>query len=55
MPTMKLVCVQPFHGYERGDEVTDENEVSQLLTSEHEHHFVRVSVPDEQPTEPPPA
>jgi hypothetical protein len=46
MPTLKLVCVHPFHKFEVGQEVTDPAEVNRLNTSEHEHHFVRVNVPD---------
>ena len=37
----KLVCTQPFHGYKKGQEVTDQDEVARLL-NDREHHFVRV-------------
>lgn len=56
MPTMKLVCVHPFHYdaqhfYAVGQEVTDPEEMAKL-SEDREHHFVRVSVPDPEP--PPP-
>ena len=38
----KLVCTQPFHGFEKGQEVTDPAEVERLL-EDREHHFVRVN------------
>lgn len=47
----KLVCTQPFHGYEKGQEVTDPAEVERL-SDDREHHFVRVAyepAPDPAP------
>ena len=41
----KLVCTEPFHGYVKGQEVTDPAEVAKLM-DDREHHFVRVAVPD---------
>jgi hypothetical protein len=32
---------QPFHGYEKGQEITDPDEVARL-SEDREHHFVRV-------------
>ena len=40
----KLVCVHPFHGYDKGQEITDANEVARLLV-DREHHFVKVVAP----------
>lgn len=46
-----LVCRVPFHGYEKGQMVTDPAEVNRLLTSEanggldRDHHFVRIAAP----------
>ena len=40
----KLVCTHPFHGYEKGQEVTDHDEVARL-SEDREHHFVRVAAP----------
>jgi hypothetical protein len=37
----KLVVTQPFHGYEKGQEITDQAEVARL-SEDREHHFVRV-------------
>lgn len=39
-----LVCVHPFHKYERGQKITDAIEIATLL-DDREHHFVRVPVP----------
>ena len=44
----KLVCTQPFHGYEKGQEITDPAEVERL-SEDREHHFVRVFVEDAEP------
>ena len=38
----KLVCTLPFHGYAKGQEITDPDEVAKLL-DDREHHFVRVN------------
>ena len=38
----KLVCTQPFHGYAKGQEITDPSEVARL-SEDREHHFVRVA------------
>lgn len=38
----KLVCTLPFHGYVKGQEVTDPVEVAKLM-DDREHHFVRVN------------
>ncbi len=44
----KLVCTQPFHGYEKGQEVTDRDEVERL-SEDRERHFVRVFFEDAPP------
>ena len=43
MAQFELVVVQPFAGYERGDRVTDQVKVEEILSSEHEHNVVRVA------------
>jgi hypothetical protein len=42
----KLVCVSEYHGYSKGQEVIDPEQVADLLT-DREHHFVRVNMTDE--------
>jgi hypothetical protein len=37
----KLVITQPFHGYVKGQEITDADEIARL-SEDREHHFVRV-------------
>lgn len=49
----KLVCVQPFHGYAKGQEITDPTEVAKL-SSDRDHHFVRVKLSDATPPAAPP-
>jgi hypothetical protein len=39
-----LVCVNPFHGYEKGQMITDPAEVEKLM-ADREHHFVRIAAP----------
>ena len=41
----KLVCTHPFHGFEKGQEVTDPAEVAKY-SADRDQHFVRVLVPD---------
>jgi len=44
-----LVCVVPFHGYEKGQMVTDQTKVAEL-SKDRDHHFVRVArAPDPEP------
>ncbi len=43
-----LVCVQPFHGYDKGQIVTDEAEVLKLM-EERDPHFVRIPAPEPAP------
>jgi len=40
-----IVCVSPFHNYQKGQMIIDQVEVAKLL-SDREHHFVRVAVPN---------
>lgn len=40
-----LICVHPFHGYEKGQTITDPSEVEKL-TEDRERHFVRINAPD---------
>ncbi len=42
----KLVCTHPFHGFEKGQEVTDPEEIAKH-NEQREHHFVRVAIPEE--------
>lgn len=39
----KLICVHPFHGYAKGQEITDQAEVARLM-QDRDHHFVRVAM-----------
>lgn len=43
----KLVCVNPFGDYAKGQEVTDKGEVERLL-NDREQYFVRVAMPEEE-------
>jgi hypothetical protein len=36
--TYKLVVVSPFNDYKRGDEITDQEVVKNILDKDHEHH-----------------
>ena len=47
----KYVVTQPFHGYDKGDEITDPDEIAKVL-ADHDFRVVRVYVPD--PDAPPP-
>jgi len=44
----KLVVTQEFHGYQKGQEITDPDVIAQVL-AENEPRIVRVTVPDEPP------
>lgn len=49
-----LVCVQPFHGYVKGQTITDPVEIAKLST-DRDHHFVRIGAPAaEKPSAPAP-
>jgi len=39
---MNLVVTRPFAGFARGDIVTDDARITEILASEHAHHVVRV-------------
>jgi hypothetical protein len=41
-PGIELVCVLPFHGYAKGQRVTDPHLVADLLKGR-DHHFVKVA------------
>ncbi len=45
---MHLVVVKPFSGFSRGDVVTDQVRVSQILRSEQVAHVVRVVAPSQK-------
>jgi hypothetical protein len=46
-----LVCVHPFGKYQKGQVVTDPDEVAELL-DDREHHFVRIAAPAPAPVPP---
>lgn len=41
-----LICVNAFGKYTKGQRVDDPNEVA-VLSNDRDHHFVRISAPDE--------
>jgi len=45
---MHLVVVKPFSGLARGDVVTDEVRITQILRSEQAAHVVRVVAPSQK-------
>jgi hypothetical protein len=44
----KYIVTQPFHGYEKGQEITDPAEIARVLT-DHDSRVVRVVTPDNPP------
>jgi hypothetical protein len=44
----KYVVTQPFHGYVKGQEITDPDEIAKVL-ADHDFRVVRVFVPDQPP------
>jgi hypothetical protein len=40
-PSTTLVVVQPFHGHQRGDAITDPDEVAEILGGELADHVVK--------------
>ena len=44
-----LVCIHPFHGYEKGQLVSDPGEVENLL-KDRDHHFVKIAAPPAEET-----
>ena len=50
----KYVVTQPFHGYNIGQEITDPDEIAEVL-ADHDFRVVRVYVPDDQMPPPPPS
>lgn len=42
---MHLVVVRPFGGFTRGDTVSDDSRISEILQSEHARDVVRVIAP----------
>lgn len=43
-----LICVVPFHGYEKGQRITDQAMIAEL-SQDRDHHFVRVHAPAPAP------
>ena len=50
---VKYVVVHEFHGYAKGQEITDPEIIADVL-ADNEAHVVRVYVPDDVPPPPPP-
>lgn len=46
----KYVVTVPFHDYQIGDEITDPEEIAEVLAT-HDPHVVRVFVPDAPPAD----
>jgi hypothetical protein len=48
-----LVCTNEFHGYRKGQMITDQAEIRKLLANDRGHHFVQIASPplEAQPTE----
>lgn len=44
----KLVCTHELHGFKKGAEITDPDEVERRLASHH-HFFTKVWIPDPVP------
>lgn len=40
-----LQCVHPFHGYEKGQIITAQDEIDMLLKQDRHHHFVKIAAP----------
>ena len=47
----KYIVTQPFHGYQIGQEITDADEISQVLAN-HDFRVVRVEYEPPPPQEP---
>jgi hypothetical protein len=47
-----LVCVHPFGKFEKGDIVTDADEIARLMAEDRDHHFVRIAAPEVEETTP---
>jgi hypothetical protein len=45
---MHLVVVKPFSGFARGDSVTHEGRIAEILRGEQATHVVRVVVPSQK-------
>jgi hypothetical protein len=45
---LHLVVVKPFSGFARGDAVTDEGRIAEILRGEQAAHVVRVVVPSQK-------
>ena len=45
---MHLVVVKPFAGFARGDVVTDDGRIAEILRGEQAAHVVRVVAPSKQ-------
>ena len=41
-----LICVHPFHGFTKGQMITDQGEVTKLL-EDREQHFAKIAAPPE--------
>jgi hypothetical protein len=36
-----LTVVEPFAGYQKGDEIADQEKVAEILAGENQHHVVK--------------
>lgn len=36
-----LTVVEPFGGYQKGDEITDPEKVAEILDGENQHHVIK--------------
>lgn len=45
---LALVVTNPFGGHEKGDQITDPDQIKEILEGEHAHHVVRVELADKE-------
>lgn len=38
-----LVVKEPFGGYAKGEMITDQSKVAEILASENEHHVIKIA------------
>jgi hypothetical protein len=43
---IKLTCVHPHAGFDKGQEVTDQAKVKEILANGRSEFFVKVAIPD---------
>jgi hypothetical protein len=52
---IKLTCVHPHDGFDKGQEVTDQAKVKEILETGRPEFFVKVAMPDSAKPAPEPA